>query len=51
MRSTARRTLTLCLTGGLLLQIGGCAAGLAPIGLSVIESILVREFFLRLVLP
>jgi len=45
------RTWTLLLIGGTLVQIGGCASGLVPIGLSVFESVLLRDLFLRVFGP
>jgi len=38
----ARRGLVLLVSGGLLLQVAGCATGLVPVVLSFIESTLVN---------
>ncbi len=47
MRSRRFRLLAGVMAGGVLFQVGGCASGLVPVGLSVLESVVLRTFFLQ----
>ncbi len=44
-KSSFKRTLLLVLTGGVLVQIGGCATITAPLLLSLAENVLLSFIF------
>ena len=51
MYSIFRRVAVLVLTGGCLLQVGGCAAGLTPVYLSLAESTILSALMQYFISP